>query len=90
MSAATTTQAVRRWVMTGSVAAITMTGAWYGAGLKTQHEFKQEVQARKEASAAERIAQLEVSRTELARKRIAIQKKLDELATKSAKAQDQS
>lgn len=36
-----TAQTVRRWVMTGSVAAITATGAWYGAGLKAQQEFKQ-------------------------------------------------
>jgi len=34
-------QAIRRWIMTGSVAAITATGAWYGAGLKTQQEYRQ-------------------------------------------------
>lgn len=27
--------------VTGGVAAITATGAWYGAGLKTRQEFKQ-------------------------------------------------
>lgn len=31
-------QTVRRVVMTVSVAAITATGAWYGAGLKTQKQ----------------------------------------------------
>lgn len=34
-------QTVRRWVMTGSVAAITATGALYGAGLKTRREHKE-------------------------------------------------
>lgn len=32
---------VRRFVLTASIAAITATGAWYGAGLKTRQEFKQ-------------------------------------------------
>lgn len=31
----------RVYILTGAVAAITATGAWYGAGLKTRHEFKQ-------------------------------------------------
>ncbi|KAI9838981.1 MAG: hypothetical protein M1819_004189 [Sarea resinae] len=28
-------------ILTASIAAITATGAWYGAGLKTQQEYKQ-------------------------------------------------
>lgn len=32
---------VRIFALTGGVAAITATGAWYGAGLKTRQEFKQ-------------------------------------------------
>ena len=35
------TQNIRRYVMTASVAAITATGAWYGAGLKFRREVKQ-------------------------------------------------
>lgn len=31
----------RVWIFTGAFAAITATGAWYGAGLKTQQEYKQ-------------------------------------------------
>jgi hypothetical protein len=38
---ALTTKSLRRYVLTGSVAAITATGAWYGAGLKTQQERDQ-------------------------------------------------
>lgn len=33
-------QTIRRWVMTGSVAAITAMGAWYGAGLKIEQDVK--------------------------------------------------
>lgn len=36
-----TLQTVRRWIMTGAVAAITVTGTIYGAGLKGQQELKQ-------------------------------------------------
>jgi hypothetical protein len=32
------TSKIRRIVLTGSIAAITATGAWYGAGLKVQQE----------------------------------------------------
>ena len=35
------TSSVRRVVLTGAVAAITATGTWYGAGLKTQQERNQ-------------------------------------------------
>jgi hypothetical protein len=35
------TASVRRIVLTGSIAAITATGTWYGAGLKTQQERNQ-------------------------------------------------
>ena len=34
-------QTLRRYVLTTSVAAITATGAWYGAGLKARQEFKE-------------------------------------------------
>ena len=36
-----TLQTVRRWIMTGAVAAITITGTIYGAGLKGQQDVKQ-------------------------------------------------
>lgn len=35
------TNSIRTYVLTASVAAITATGAWYGAGLKTRQEYKQ-------------------------------------------------
>ncbi|KAF1348656.1 hypothetical protein BDV97DRAFT_297140 [Delphinella strobiligena] len=85
-----TAQTVRRWVMTGSVAAITATGAWYGAGLKTQQEFKQEKKVIQEASPTDRIEQLEVTRTDLLRRKKALERKLEELSARNPKAQDQS
>jgi hypothetical protein len=36
-----TLQTVRRWIMTGAVAAITITGTIYGAGLKGRQDVKQ-------------------------------------------------
>jgi hypothetical protein len=34
-------QTIRRFVWTGAIASVTATGAWYGAGLKTQKEIKE-------------------------------------------------
>lgn len=34
-------QSVRRWILTGGITAITVTGALYGAGLKTEQDAKQ-------------------------------------------------
>lgn len=94
-------QQTRRIVWTGSIAAITATGAWYGAGLKIKSEHKQvrsspftpphilsthsnetliqEIQRRREAAPAEKIAQLEESRGALVAKRIGLEKKIHEL-----------
>jgi hypothetical protein len=41
MSAAATQQKIRRIVLTGAITAITVTGTWYGAGLKMKSEVKQ-------------------------------------------------
>lgn len=41
LEAMTTHQAVRRWIMTGAVAAITVTGTIYGADLKGYQDAKQ-------------------------------------------------
>ncbi|MCJ1393345.1 hypothetical protein MMC18_006218 [Xylographa bjoerkii] len=69
----------RRVVLTVSVAAITATGAWYGAGLKAQQERTKEVVAIKESTAAERIAMLESARGELIAKKIGLERKIQEL-----------
>ncbi|MCJ1291952.1 hypothetical protein MMC34_003502 [Xylographa carneopallida] len=69
----------RRVVLTASVAAITATGAWYGAGLKAHQERKQEVVAIREATTAERIAMLESTRGQLIAKKIGLERKIEEL-----------
>jgi predicted secreted protein len=43
------TAKLRRIVLTGSIAAITATGAWYGAGLKVQQE-RNEVSRNRDSS----------------------------------------
>lgn len=45
----------------------------------------QEKKIRQEATPTERIEQLEITRTDLVRKKLAIQRKLDELAARPAK-----
>ncbi|EON68767.1 hypothetical protein W97_08025 [Coniosporium apollinis CBS 100218] len=72
-------QQIRRLVMTGAVAAVTVTGAWYGAGLKTRQEFKQERKVVLEASPEERISQLENARARLVTRRTELEKKISEL-----------
>jgi len=72
-------QQTRRIVWTGSIAAITATGAWYGAGLKIKKEHKQEIQRIREATPAEKIAQLEQSKGALIAKRMGLEKKIHEL-----------
>ncbi|MCJ1363755.1 hypothetical protein MMC16_002864 [Acarospora aff. strigata] len=72
-------QKIRRFVMTGAVTAITATGAWYGAGLKTKQEMKKGIQARCEATPAEMIVQLEEAREALVAKRIGLERKITEL-----------
>ncbi|MCJ1434166.1 hypothetical protein MMC27_003533 [Xylographa pallens] len=69
----------RRVVLTASVAAITATGAWYGAGLKAHQERKKEVVAIRESTAAERIAMLESARGQLIAKKIGLERKIQEL-----------
>ncbi|CAC9889934.1 unnamed protein product, partial [Aureobasidium pullulans] len=62
----------RRFVLTGSIAAVTATGAWYGAGLKMKQDIKQ-------------ITELETYRANLMQKKIMLDKKIDELEMKKRK-----
>jgi len=72
-------QKIRRFVWTVSIAAVTATGAWYGAGLKMRHEANEVVQKRREATPAEKIAQLEEQRSGLIAKRLGLERKIVEL-----------
>ncbi|USP80926.1 hypothetical protein yc1106_08200 [Curvularia clavata] len=86
-----TLQTVRRWIMTGAVAAITITGSIYGAGLKGRQELKQQKRQVLQASPEERIAQLEVTRAELVLKKNEMERKIAMVAEKRrAKEQGQT
>ncbi|PSN69004.1 hypothetical protein BS50DRAFT_632829 [Corynespora cassiicola Philippines] len=69
-------QAVRRWILTGAITAITVTGAIYGAGLKSKQEFKQERKRVLEATPEDMIAQLQVARSELVNKKSELERKI--------------
>ncbi|KAI0838064.1 hypothetical protein F5Y06DRAFT_297059 [Hypoxylon sp. FL0890] len=70
---------LKRIIWTGAFAAVTIVGAIYGAGLKTQQEFKQEKKKIIEASPEERIRDLEERRAMLVRERAPLERKLEEL-----------
>ncbi|KAF2190461.1 hypothetical protein K469DRAFT_559195 [Zopfia rhizophila CBS 207.26] len=77
-------QAVRRWIWTGAITAITVTGAIYGAGLKSSQELKQEKKRLLEATPEQRIAQLEVARSELVTKKKELERKIAQVAARRA------
>ncbi|KAM0709417.1 hypothetical protein Q7P35_003455 [Cladosporium inversicolor] len=77
------TASVRRVVLTGAVAAITATGTWYGAGLKTQQERNQDKKTTLEAAATDQLAQMEALRAQLVNRRDELQAKIDQLTTKT-------
>ncbi|KAF7672012.1 hypothetical protein GT037_009911 [Alternaria burnsii] len=77
-----TLQTVRRWIMTGAVAAVTITGTIYGAGLKGQQEVKQQKRQILQATPEERIAQLQVARAELVVKKNEMERKMGQIAAR--------
>ncbi|KXJ90589.1 hypothetical protein Micbo1qcDRAFT_205415 [Microdochium bolleyi] len=81
-------QGLKRIIWTGAFAAVTIVGAIYGAGLKTQQEYKTEKTKIIEATPEERIAQLEARRSTLVSQRIPIQRKLDSLQDRIRAAED--
>lgn len=86
MSAAATQRKIRRIVWTGSIAAVTATGAWYGAGLKTKSEIKEKMKKHREATPEEKIAVLEERRGTLIAKRLGLEKKIQQLEMRAAGA----
>ncbi|KAH7090350.1 hypothetical protein FB567DRAFT_589750 [Paraphoma chrysanthemicola] len=71
-----TPQAVRRYIMTGAVAAVTITGTIYGATLKSEQDVKQEKKRILEATPEERIEQLELARRDLVAKKTEMERKI--------------
>ncbi|KAK4125126.1 hypothetical protein N657DRAFT_355166 [Parathielavia appendiculata] len=76
---AETAQKWRRIILTVAFASVTITGTIYGAGLKTQQEWKAEKQKVQEAGADEKIAILSQHKADLERQRGEIEGKLAEL-----------
>lgn len=92
-------QKFRRYILTASFAAITVTGAWYGAGLKMRQEYTQvnhslrfsplvtdmmqERKAVQEITTAQKIEQLEMTRSKLLEQRNEMQEKIDRLTAET-------
>ncbi|KAE8448763.1 hypothetical protein EG329_008979 [Mollisiaceae sp. DMI_Dod_QoI] len=79
-------QKIRRIILTCSIAAVTATGAWYGAGLKTKSEIEEKVKKRREATPAEKIVVLEEQRGALIAKRLGLEKKIQQLEMRATGA----
>ncbi|EMF16481.1 uncharacterized protein SEPMUDRAFT_145720 [Sphaerulina musiva SO2202] len=77
------TNKVRLYALTGAVAAITATGAWYGAGLNMRQELKEEKAKTHGATHEEKIAQLQSMRQHLVRSKEELQAKIDKLSGKN-------
>ncbi|KAI1080493.1 hypothetical protein F5B20DRAFT_589274 [Whalleya microplaca] len=69
---------VRTMIWTGAFAAVTAVGAIYGAGLRTQQEYKAEKKQVLEASVEDRIRGLEEARAGLVKQKLPLEKKLGE------------
>ncbi|KAJ4298438.1 hypothetical protein N0V88_003468 [Collariella sp. IMI 366227] len=73
---------------TGLFAAVIFTGTIYGAGLKTQQEWKTEKQKVQEASVDDKVAIMQQRRKDLERQKDEIEAKLDVLRARvKAKAE---
>ncbi|KAI1851956.1 hypothetical protein JX265_008238 [Neoarthrinium moseri] len=70
---------LKRVIWTGAFAAVTIVGALYGAGLKTQQEYKAERQQIVEATPEQRIKDLEKRRGALMAQKIPLDRKLHDL-----------
>ncbi|KAF3061259.1 hypothetical protein GL218_02820 [Daldinia childiae] len=70
---------VKRLIWTGAFAAVTIVGAIYGAGLKTQSDFKQEKRQIVEATPEDRIRYLEARRAALVAQKFPFERKLADL-----------
>ncbi|KAI0458508.1 hypothetical protein F5B21DRAFT_459980 [Xylaria acuta] len=69
----------KRMIWTGAFAAVTIVGTIYGAGLKTQRDYRAEKKQVLEAPVEERIRMLEARRAQLVSHRRPLERKLEEL-----------
>ncbi|KAI0487405.1 hypothetical protein F4859DRAFT_509972 [Xylaria cf. heliscus] len=78
----------KRVIWTGAFAAITIVGAIYGAGLKTQQEYQTEKKQVLEAPVEDRIAILEARRAQLVAQRRPLERKLEGLRLRVQKEKE--
>ncbi|KAI0403586.1 hypothetical protein F4802DRAFT_598980 [Xylaria palmicola] len=69
----------KRVIWTGAFAAVTIVGAIYGAGLKTQQEYQAEKKQVLESPVEERIRALEARRAQLLTQKRPLENKLEQL-----------
>ncbi|KAF2639147.1 hypothetical protein P280DRAFT_519351 [Massarina eburnea CBS 473.64] len=70
-----TPQVVRRWILSGAVTAITVTGSIYGAGLKEDMQAR-EKRRQAETTPEDVIAQLEQTRSDLVSKKNELERRI--------------
>ncbi|KAL2161131.1 hypothetical protein VTH06DRAFT_8350 [Thermothelomyces fergusii] len=75
---------VKRIIYTVGFAAVTITGTIYGAGLKTQQEWKASKRKLQEATVDEKVAMLEAQKLDLLRQKEEIERKLADLRARMA------
>ncbi|KAI1131050.1 hypothetical protein F5Y10DRAFT_262613 [Nemania abortiva] len=79
----------KRLVWTGAFAAVTIVGSIYGAGLKTQQEYRAEKRQILETPIEERIQTLEARRAQLMSQKRPLEQKLDELRLRVQKQEEE-
>jgi len=82
----TTQQAVRRWIMTGAVTAITVTGSLYGAGLNEHLKVRKKLL---ESTPEEQIATLEMARADLVARKSELERKISKFRERRRNEQEQ-
>ncbi|KAK3168991.1 hypothetical protein OEA41_005439 [Lepraria neglecta] len=75
--------------MAASAGVLAVAGAWYGAGLKEKQEKKQKVEARREATPADKIAILEQTRSALMAKKAGLETKIAEVEARKSRPEGQ-
>ena len=81
---------VKRFIWAGSFAAITIVGTIYGAGLKSQQEYKSEVKKYVHAGVEEQIAILERRKQALVSQKAPLEEKLAALRNRMAENREKS
>jgi len=75
-------RSLRPAILAISIAAITATGAYYGASLKTDQQAAESVRERAAMSVDERLERLRITRMRLERERKTLEAKMDEVSAR--------